>query len=121
MQDAPSPAALIEAAARFLRETAAPALTGQTAFHARVAAGALEIAARELRLTDPEGESASLRALLGEEGDPPTLNRRLAERIAAGELTLRTPGLADHLWRVTLDKLAVDQPRYAAPPTRTDP
>ncbi len=114
MQDAPSPAALIDAAARFLRETAAPSLTGQAAFHARVAAGALEIAARELRLGAPAEELASLRALLGEEGDLATLNRRLAERIAAGELTLETPGLTDHLWRVTLDKLAVDQPRYAA-------
>ena len=33
-------------------------------------------------------------------------------RIAAGELTLETPGLADHLWRTTLAKLAVDQPTY---------
>lgn len=121
MQDAPAPSALVEAAARFLREIAAPGLSGQAAFHARVAAGALEIAAREMRRDDAAHELASLRALLGEEGDLQTLNRRLAERIAAGELTLRTPGLAEHLWRVTLDKLAVDQPRYAAPPTRTDP
>ncbi len=29
-------------------------------------------------------------------------------------MDLATPGLADHLWTVTLDKLAVDQPTYAA-------
>ena len=34
-------------------------------------------------------------------------------RIRAGELTLETPGLADHLWATTLAKLAVDQPNYA--------
>jgi hypothetical protein len=27
---------------------------------------------------------------------------------------LQTPGLADHLWQTTMDKLAVDQPNYAA-------
>jgi hypothetical protein len=25
-----------------------------------------------------------------------------------------TPGLTDHLWRATMDKLAVDQPNYAS-------
>jgi Domain of unknown function (DUF6285) len=42
------------------------------------------------------------------------LNRTLADRIAKGELDLRTPGLAEHLWQTTMDKLAVDQPNYAS-------
>ena len=42
------------------------------------------------------------------------LNRALAERIASGEADLQTPGLADHLWQTTMDKLAVDQPNYAS-------
>jgi hypothetical protein len=42
------------------------------------------------------------------------LNRALAGKIADGELDLQTPGLAAHLWQTTMDKLAVDQPNYAA-------
>jgi Domain of unknown function (DUF6285) len=42
------------------------------------------------------------------------LNRVLAERIAKGELDLRTSGLAAHLWQTTMEKLAVDQPNYAS-------
>ena len=42
------------------------------------------------------------------------LNRVLAERIAKGELDLQTPGLSEHLWQTTMDKLAVDQPNYAS-------
>ena len=47
-------------------------------------------------------------------GDLAILNRRLADGIADGRLSLVTPGLASHLWRTTLDKLAVDQPGYAS-------
>jgi hypothetical protein len=41
------------------------------------------------------------------------LNRELARRIRDGELTLESPGLAEHLWATTLAKLAVDQPTYS--------
>ncbi len=40
--------------------------------------------------------------------------RASADRIAKGEVDLRTPGLADHLWQTTMAKLAVDQPNYAS-------
>jgi hypothetical protein len=52
--------------------------------------------------------------LLGENGSLVDLNRKLADSIATGALDLRTPGLADHLWQTTMDKLAVDQPNYAS-------
>ena len=42
------------------------------------------------------------------------LNRALADKIASGEMDLQTLGLADHLWQTTMDKLAIDQPTYAA-------
>jgi hypothetical protein len=29
-------------------------------------------------------------------------------------MDLSTPGLPEHLWQTTMDKLAVDQPGYAA-------
>jgi hypothetical protein len=42
------------------------------------------------------------------------LNRALSDKIAKGEVDLQTPGLAEHLWQTTMDKLAVDQPNYAS-------
>ena len=128
MYDAPSPGQLLAAVARFLRDEAGPALAaggdGALAYHARVAANMLDIAQRQARLA-PAAEAAErqrLQALLA--GLPPSdaegsdrlaaLNHRLARAIAQGELGPDHPGLAEHLWRSTLDKLAVDQPAYAS-------
>jgi hypothetical protein len=52
--------------------------------------------------------------LLGMQGSLGELNRALADKIAKGEADLQTPGLAEHLRQTTMDKLAVDQPNYAA-------
>ena len=41
------------------------------------------------------------------------MNRDLCTRIETGELTLDTPGLADHLWAITMTKLSIDQPKYS--------
>jgi hypothetical protein len=114
MQDSPHPEDLLAAVAGYLRDKAFPQLQGQAAFHARVAANALDIVRRQLALA-PEAEAAEaarLRALLGDAGSVEQLNLSLCQRIASGEMGLHTPGLAEHLWRVTLDKLAVDQPGY---------
>ena len=48
------------------------------------------------------------------EGSLLELNRALSDKVAKGEVDLQTPGLADHLWQTTMDKLAVDQPNYAS-------
>ncbi|MCU0921621.1 MAG: DUF6285 domain-containing protein [Burkholderiaceae bacterium] len=108
MQDTPTPDDLLAAVAGYLREQALPQLQGQAAFHARVAANAVDIVRRQLSLSPgaEAAEAASLSRLLGVDGSLPELNSLLCQRIA------RTPGLAAHLWRVTLDKLAVDQPGY---------
>ena len=55
-----------------------------------------------------------LSRLLGIEGSLLDLNRVLSDKIAKGEIDLQTPGLAEHLWQTTMDKLAVDQPNYAS-------
>ena len=118
MQDSPHPEDLIQAVARFLRDQAGPAL-GQAgeaalAYQARVAANMLDIARRQLQLAPAAAarELASLQVLLGQDGDLPGLNQRLAEGIASGEIAPGSPGLSDHLWASTLAKLAVDQPGY---------
>ncbi|TSD56685.1 hypothetical protein FFI97_021025 [Variovorax sp. KBS0712] len=124
MQDRPDIAELLEAVAAFLREQVVPATDGQVAFHARVAANTLDIARREVQLgpTAQASELARLLALLGP-GAPTDLaeaNRLLCTCIAAGELDAATPGLIDHLRQTTRDKLAIDQPGYAAGTKKKD-
>jgi hypothetical protein len=116
MQDEPTPTELINAVANFLRTEIAPMISGHNAFKLRVAGNALDLVARQLTLASASdaAEMAGLQALLQTQGSLAELNRALADRIAAGEADLQTPGLADHLWQTTLAKLAVDQPNYAS-------
>ena len=116
MQDEPRPEELIKAVADFLRSDIAPVITGHNAFKLRVSINALDLVSRQLALEDGSdiAEAARLSQLLAMQGSLAELNRALADRIAHGELDLQTPGLADHLWQTTMDKLAVDQPNYAS-------
>jgi Domain of unknown function (DUF6285) len=116
MQDEPTPTELINAVADFLRREIAPAVSGHDAFKLRVAVNALDLVTRQLMLErgSDATETARLTRLLGVQGSLGELNRALAEGIASGELGLQTPGVADHLWQTTMDKLAVDQPNYAS-------
>lgn len=116
MQDEPTPIELTKAVADFLRNDITPLISGHQAFKLRVAINILDLVTRQL--TQEEGSDAKeverLRALLGIDGSVTELNRALAERIAKGEVDLTTPGLAEHLWATTMDKLAVDQPNYVS-------
>jgi uncharacterized protein DUF6285 len=116
MQDEPTPTELIRAVADFLRNEIAPDVSGHTAFKLRVSLNALDVVARQLALeaSGDAAELARLSQLLGQQGSLAELNGALAERIAKGEADLQTPGLAQHLWQTTMDKLAVDQPNYAS-------
>ena len=116
MQDEPTPTELIKAVADFLRNEITPVVKGHNAFKLRVGINALDLVTRQLALADggDAAEVVRLKALLGIEGSLLDLNRALSDRIASGEVGLQTPGLADHLWQTTMDKLAVDQPNYAS-------
>ncbi len=116
MQDEPTPSELIKAVADFLRNDITPAIGGHSAFKMRVAINALDLVTRQLALegSSDDAEAERLARLLGRQGSLEELNRALAGKIASGEADLQTPGLAEHLWQTTLDKLAVDQPNYAA-------
>jgi len=124
MQDRPDIAELLEAVAAFLREQVVPTTEGQVAFHARVAANTLDIVRREVQIGPlaQASEQARLHALLGP--DAPTdladANRLLCTRIATGELDVATSSLIDHLRQTTRDKLAIDQPGYAAGTKKKD-
>jgi hypothetical protein len=116
MQDEPTPEELIKAVADFLRNDIAPMISGHNAFKLRVSINALDLVSRQLALESRSdaAEVSRLSQLLGMQGSLGELNRVLADRIAKGEIGLQTPGLADHLWQTTMDKLAVDQPNYAS-------
>lgn len=115
MMDQPSMLELVEAVRTFLETKAMPELKGHTAFHARVAANALGIVARELEQGGKASteEVARLVALLKHEGSLEDLNRELAKQIRDGKMPITTPGLAEHLEASMRDKIAIDQPNYS--------
>jgi hypothetical protein len=116
MQDRPHPIDLVRTVAETLREKIMPQLSGSVAFEARVAANALDLIARQLELAGAAdaAELQRLENLLGRTGSLEDLNHDLCICIATGKLAADDPRLKDHLWATTLDKLAVDQPSYAA-------
>ena len=116
MQDEPTPTELIKAVADFLRNEITPVIKGHNAFKLRVAINGLDLVTRQLALEgdSDSAEAARLTELLSTQGSLLDLNRALSDKIATGEVDLQTPGLADHLWQTTMDKLAVDQPNYAS-------
>lgn len=116
MQDRPHPIELIRTVAETLRDRIMPQLSGAAAFEVRVAANALDLVARHLARAPgaDEAERKRLQALLGRDGTLEELTRELSARLADGRLGLADVGVKEHLWATTLDKLAVDQPGYAA-------
>jgi hypothetical protein len=114
MQDEPTPTELLKAVADFLRSDIVPMISGHNAFKLRVSINALDLVTRQLAQASDAAEAARLSRLLAMQGSLDELNRALADRVAKGEVNLQTPGLSDHLWRTTMDKLAVDQPNYGS-------
>ena len=115
MLDHPRGPALLDAVATLLRDVLMPQLQGNAAFQARVAANAVDLAAREMRLA-PAADAAAvdrLQALLQHPGTPDALEAELALAIRSGAIDHQSPDLRAHLWISTLDKLAIDQPAYA--------
>jgi hypothetical protein len=115
MKDQPSMLELVKAVQNFIETKAMPELKGHTAFHARVAANALGIVARELELGPKaaNSEKAQLIALLGHDGTLDGLNRELCKQIRDGNLNIDSNALRQHLELTTLDKIAIDQPNYS--------
>ena len=116
MQDHPRAADILPAVAAFLRDVVPNDHSAHAGFQARVAANAVDLAAREAKLAPgfDAAELSRLKVLLGFDGDLETQNRILADKILSGELTLAHPGLKAHLWATSMEKLAVDQPSYAS-------
>ncbi len=105
-------ATLVKAVAAFIGEIEGQ-LSGRQAFHAKVAANALAIVARELALKPQAAEAAALGGFLGHDAGVDKLRAELCGRLRMGTLTPETPGLIEALTEATLAKAAVDNPRYA--------
>jgi hypothetical protein len=115
MMDQPSIIELVDAVRAFIETRAMPELKGHTAFHARVAANALGIVSRELKLGPgfAQDEKQRLVSLLGKDDTIEGLNRELCRRIREGSVDLATPGLKDYLITAMKAKVSVDQPNYS--------
>ncbi|MEI8303918.1 MAG: DUF6285 domain-containing protein [Burkholderiales bacterium] len=121
MHNTPTPDELLEVVARYLTEVAMPLLPPAAAFHARVAANAVNVVRRQVALAPAQeaAERARLAALLGTalagtDAGLAQANQALSQAIAEGRVGLDDPALLAHLWQTTLDRLAVDQPGYAS-------
>jgi hypothetical protein len=114
MQDPPLPTELLAAAIKFMRTPVTPEGAAHAAFITRVAANGLDIVRRELEDAPAydAAETERLRAL-GFSGSLEEMNRALCDKLAAGDMSLETPGVTEHLWANTMAKLAVDQPNYS--------
>jgi hypothetical protein len=84
------------------------------AYMTLVARNALGIVQRELELSSQADADAHarLQTLLGMQGDLAKLEAELCARLRNGTMAAETPGLLLHLRKQTLDRLAIDQPRY---------
>jgi len=117
MHDQPTAAELVAAVRSFIADHARPALTGHTAFHARVAENALAIVEREL-LQGAEADTTEQARLIKLLDAPDAthlaeLNMQLSEAIRDGKMDETTPGLLDHLRATTIAQVGIDQPRYS--------
>lgn len=103
---------LVLAVADFIRSIEGE-LTGRSAFHAKVAANALAIVAREMAQAPREAECAALAGYLGHDAGIDALRAEICGRLRAGQLTPETPGLLEALTTAVLAKVATDNPRYS--------
>ena len=116
MHNQPTVSELVQAVKNFVDHSAMPELTGRAAFHARVASNVLATILRDLdkREENDEAELSRLRALLNDpDGSREALNETLRDKIRAGELTIESDGLLEHLKKTAIAQLKVDQPKYS--------
>ncbi len=114
--DRPHVNELLEAVQEFLTDKITPQLSGFDAFQMRIINNVLDIARREVAHFPAcaKAETTRLQALLDSDSDDlDALNRKLCTKIRKGGTALDDPQLLAHLWASTLDKVAIDQPRYA--------
>jgi hypothetical protein len=89
-------------------ETVQPELTGHDKFQSRVAGNALGIIQRQQQWSGRFSAASERRlAHLGYD------HGQLCTALSEGVLDINTPGLWDHLRLSALERLSIDQPKYA--------
>ena len=117
----PTAPELIDSVIRFIEERAAPQLKDRDAFLCRVAVNALAAVKREIE-QGPAAEAVAverLRALLGQDGDFPTLNAALCDGIQSGAIDPLDPAVLAHMRASIIDQVRIDQPQYSGLKTLT--
>ncbi|TXS89523.1 hypothetical protein FV139_19735 [Parahaliea maris] len=112
----PDRSELIASVREMLEEQFLPNLDDKNLiYQSRVSINILKIVERELERGDAmiDAEQERLASLLGEDGDVDSLNASLIERIRAGRYDDAPQALMEHFLSTTLDKIAIDNPRYA--------
>lgn len=114
----PDPTVLLDAAIDYLERELLPTLAGYHRFQCRVTTNVLAQVRRELLLAPSQAaaERGRLVSLLGHEGERDALNRELAARIRAGELSLDDPALLAHLRHSLLEALRINNPKWIEDP-----
>ncbi len=116
MNNTATSAELLEGLAELLRGAAQQTADRRQRFELRVGLNLLGMLQREQALDAQAAaaEAQRLRGLLGEGAgaDLEADRAALCRRIADGSLDMQDAALRDHLWRTTLDRLAIDQPGY---------
>ncbi|MBK9178458.1 MAG: hypothetical protein IPM45_02595 [Acidimicrobiales bacterium] len=109
--DAPSAQQLVEAVREWLEREVLPAVEGRLQFHTRVAVNVLGMVERELELgPEQAADHAERLASLGVADEA-----ELAAAIRSGALDDRYDEVRAAVAATVRDKLAVANPRYAAP------
>lgn len=114
--DRPDATELMDAIRLHLDEELRPELSGKAAYDLRIASNLLTILKREMKLGPETAQRAKARLqnLLQLNGDLDELNTELSERIRNRELNSNDNALLTHLRQTTMDRLAIDNPRYSA-------
>ena len=114
--DRPDALELLDSVSDFLTQEVMEAVEGQLAFHVRVAANALRIAAREIRAAPESGAAHAERLSRFGCAD----DAELVQAIRSGALDDREAELGVELRRMVWDKIQVTNPRYVQPYTSPD-
>jgi hypothetical protein len=110
----PPASELVEAVGELLIQEVIPRLSGELAFQCRVAANALGLVARELRLGPvlDEAERRRLAGLLGRDGALDDLVNELAQGIRGGILAPDDPAVLECVRAGVADALRVNNPKW---------
>lgn len=116
MREQPDGAALLAIARDVLRKELMPLLPKERAYEVLMVVNAMSIAERQLRFREQpvRDEQQALQELLHEQGDVVELNRRLAQKVRAGDLDGDSAG-QQLLWQSVVQRVRESAPKALLP------